>query len=91
MTAKKSEFEIIDGGSDPGVLILETQEGGSTTVILSEDILTEKGVIALHVVGGSVYALTENMKLHKLDEVKGFPPSSVVREIKSASKPGVQG
>lgn len=75
----------VEPDTDPGVLMLETHEGGSTTVVFNELALAEKGVLALHVVGGSVYALMDDMKLHKFEEVKGFQSAARVREIKPAS------
>lgn len=76
-----------EAAADPGVLMLETHEGGSTTVVFSESALVEKGVIALHVVGGSVYALTSDMKLYKLDEVKGFTKPAASAPKVSALRP----
>lgn len=71
-----------------GYIFLETQEGGSATVVVDEEKLVELGVILLHVVAGSVYVMLDDKKMYKLEEVtKGFPSTSSVREIKPAKAP----
>lgn len=67
-------------------LFLDVLEGGSSTVVLDESALRDRGIIALHVCAGAVYALlADDMKLHRLDEVRGLPSRSAdkVRPIKT--------
>lgn len=66
-------------------VFLDVMEAGSSTVILDEKALKDRGVVALHVCGGCIYALlSSDMKLHKLEEVKGMPASASVRAIRAA-------
>jgi hypothetical protein len=86
--ATEEEEAEEDSGQTPiDYIFLDVMEGGSSTVILDEKAVKDRGIVALHVCGGSVYALLlSDMKLHKLDEVKGFPAPASVRAIR-ATKP----
>jgi hypothetical protein len=66
-------------------VFLDVMEGGSSTVILDEKSMKERGIAAIHICGGCIYALlSSDWKLHKLEEVKGMPASANVRPIRAA-------
>lgn len=86
MTEEAAAEEVIEP-TDGEYIFLDVMEGGSSTVILNESALVGHGVVALHVCGGCVYAICTDMKLHKLEEVKGMPSTTAsVRAIR-ATKP----
>lgn len=89
MTEESAAEEEVEEESEPvkDFIFMDVMEGGSVTVVLDEDVLKARGIVALHVCGGSMYALmASDWKLHKLEEVKGMPASASVRAIR-ATKP----
>ena len=81
---EKAEEEA-DEPSFAEYVFLDVMEGGSSTVILDERSLKDRGIAALHICAGAVYALlSSDWKLHKLEEVKGMPASANVRPIRAA-------